>query len=247
MPPRVATFVIVPVVNGLAGAATRIARADMETLEHALDGSWQSYRRAGLGPAQRPGPAVTAGRYPRVDWQLKPYLTPSLFDPDDPVRADAGAELFARVEPARGLELSGTLRKKVVGNLDESTRQSTSVLPRVRSDFNIYDREGDPAIIDLVGSYYLQPRHDLYGRVSAGYLERMFGGVSGELLWKPVDSRMALGLEVSYVQQRDFDQLWGFRDYDVATGHVSAYWDMGRGYHSQVDAGATSPGTGARR
>ena len=235
-PPEVETFVIVPVINGMAGAGVRLARGDLEALEHALQNTWLSYRRAGIGPARRTAPAAP-GRYPRFDWQLKPYITPSLFDPDDPVRADAGAELSARFEPAPGLEFSGTLRKKVVGNLDESTRQSTSVLPRVRSDFNIYDREGDPAIIDLVGSYYFQPRDDLYGRVSAGYLERMFGGVSGELLWKPVDSRLALGVEVNQVRQRDFDQLWGFQDYDVATGHVSAYWDMSGGYHTRVDAG----------
>lgn len=237
MPPRVETFVIVPVVNGLAGVETRIARGDMETLEYALQGSWHSYRRAGIAPAARPGTPAADGRYPHFDWRLKPYITPSLFDPDEPLRADAGAELFARFEPARGLEFSGTLRQKVVGNLDESTRKSTSVLPRVRSESNIYDREGDPAIIDLMGSYYFQPMDDIYGRVSAGYLERMFGGISGEMLWKPVDSRFALGVEVNYVQQRDFDQLWGFQDYDVATGHVSAYWDMGLGYHAQVDAG----------
>ena len=235
-PRQVETFVIVPVINGMAGAELRIARGDLEALEHALQNTWLSYRRAGIGPARRTAPAA-AGRYPRFDWQLKPYITPSLFDPDDPVRADAGAELSARFEPAPGLEFSGTLRKKVVGNLDQSDRVSTSVLPRVRSDFNIYDREGDPAIIDLVGSYYFQPRSDLYGRISAGYLERMFGGVSGELLWKPVDSRLALGVEVNQVRQRDFDQLWGFQDYDVATGHVSAYWDMRGGYHTRVDAG----------
>jgi hypothetical protein len=39
------------------------------------------------------------------------------------------------------------------------------------------------------------------------------------------------------VRQRDFDQLFGFRDYGVTTGHISAYWDMGKGYHSQLDVG----------
>jgi len=236
MPARIEHFVIVPVTSGMLGSEVRIARTDLESLEHDLQNSWLSYKRAGIGPAtggERPVP----GRYPAFDWGLKPYLTPSLFDPDDPVRADVGAELNARFEPVRGLEFSGTFRKKVAGTLDESTRPSTSVLPRVRSEANIYDREGDPAIIDLTGAYYFKPGADIYGRVTAGYLERMFGGVSGEVLWKPVQSRFALGVEVNYVQQRDFDQLWGFRDYEVMTGHVSGYWDMGNGYHAQVDLG----------
>ena len=235
-PRQVDTFVIVPTVNGMAGVEVRLARGDLEELEFALQNTWLSYRRAGIGPTRRTAPTVP-DRYPQFDWELGPYITTSLFDPDDPLRADAGIELTASFEPSPGLEFSGTVRKKVIGNLDDSTRESTSVLPKVRSNFNIYDREGDPAIIDLIGSYYFQPRDDLYGRVSVGYLEQMFGGISGELLWKPMDNRLALGVEIAQVRQRDFDQLWGFQDYDVTTGHVSAYWDMGRGYHSQVDVG----------
>lgn len=236
LPPRIERFVIAPVTNGVPGAQVEIARGDLEALEHDLQNTWQSYKRARITPADGTIP-VRPGRYPEFDWSLKPYLTPSFFDPDDPVRADFGAEIKARFEPVRGLEFSGTVRKKVVGNLDDSTRPSDSVLPRVRSEFNIYDREGDPAITNLSGAYFFKPGRNLYGRVSAGYLEQMFGGVSGEILWKPVDSPFAIGVEANYVQQRDFDQLWGFRDYGVATGHVSAYWDLGNGFHTQVDVG----------
>ena len=236
LPHHIERFVIAPVTSGVPGAQVEIARGDMETLEHDLQNTWQSYKRARITAADGTIPA-RAGRYPAFDWSLKPYLTPSFFDPDDPVRADLGAELKARFEPVRGLEFAGGLRKKVVGNLDESTRASDSVLPRVRSEFNIYDREGDPAITHLTGAYFFKPGRDLYGRVSAGYLEPMFGGVSGEILWKPVDSPFAIGVEANYVQQRDFDQLWGFRSYDVATGHVSAYWDLGNGFHTQLDVG----------
>ena len=73
--------------------------------------------------------------------------------------------------------------------------------------------------------------------VTLGYLEQMYGGVSGEVLWKPVDSRLALGLEVNYAKQRDFNQLLAFRDYDVVTGHASAYYDFGKGFVGQVDVG----------
>ncbi len=65
----------------------------------------------------------------------------------------------------------------------------------------------------------------------------MFAGISGELLWKPVDSRLALGAEVNYVYQRDFDQLFGLQGYSVVTGHVSAYYDLGNGFEAQLDVG----------
>ena len=236
MPARTERFEIVSVTNGMPVSEIRIARSDMERLEHDLDGTWKSFARARISPSvgrTEPSPE----RYPDFDWSLIPYLSQSLFDPDDPVRADAGAELSARFEPIRGLEFSGSIRKKVIGNLDDVTRESDSVLPRVRSDFGLYDKQGDPALTDLTAAYYFKPGKNLYGRVTGGYLERMFGGVSTEFLWKRNESAFAVGVETNYVKQRDFDQGFGFRNYDVLTGHVSGYAALGNGFHAQVDAG----------
>jgi hypothetical protein len=65
----------------------------------------------------------------------------------------------------------------------------------------------------------------------------MYAGVSGELLWKPVDSRLALGVELNEVVKRDFDKGFGLRDYQTTTGHVSAYYAFDGGYLGQIDAG----------
>ena len=53
----------------------------------------------------------------------------------------------------------------------------------------------------------------------------------------PVNSRLALGAEVNYARKRDFDGGLGFLDYDVITGHASAYYDFGGGYLGQLDVG----------
>ena len=63
----------------------------------------------------------------------------------------------------------------------------------------------------------------LYG----GLLEPMYGGVGAEWFWRPWRSRLALGLDLNRVRQRDFEQDFGFRDYRVTTGHLSVYWDTG--------------------
>ena len=42
---------------------------------------------------------------------------------------------------------------------------------------------------------------------------------------------------LNFAKQRDFDQLFGFQDYEVVTGHASAYYDFGGGYLGQIDAG----------
>jgi hypothetical protein len=54
----------------------------------------------------------------------------------------------------------------------------------------------------------------------------MYGGYGGEVLLRPFGSRLAVGLDLNYVRQRDFDQLFTFRDYTVTTGHLSVYYAL---------------------
>ena len=240
LPASVETFVLIPSVAGVPLSRITLQRSDLEELEFELDGTWQSYVRAEIADAVHDAPdqaALLDAAFPKFSLGYGAYLSPSLFDPDNPVRADIGAQLDLSYVPRPGVILSGRFRQPIIGNLDESTRPSNSVLPHVRSDFNIYDRESDFEVTHLTGEYFFRPGENLYGRVSAGYLERMFGGVSGEVLWKPIDSPLALGVEVNYAKQRDFDVLFGFQDYDVLTGHASLYYDFGGGFLGRVDAG----------
>ena len=44
------------------------------------------------------------------------------------------------------------------------------------------------------------------------------------MLYRPFPSRVAFGLNLNYVWQRDFDKRFDHLDYKVLTGHASAYW-----------------------
>lgn len=239
LPASVETIEIIPVAEGIGLSVVTLRRSDIEELEHEPEGARLSYARATIEAAPRRGPGdiPVPGRFPRFEWGVGPYLSTALFDPDNPIRADLGLELSASYEMAPGLVLSGALRGKVVGNRDAASRPSDSVLPRVRSDYARYHKEGEFGIHYLTLEHFGHPAPDLYSRLSFGYLETMYGGVSGELLWKPVDQRWALGMEVNYARQRDFDAGFGFQDYDVVTGHGSLYLDLGGGYVGQVDVG----------
>ncbi len=109
----------------------------------------------------------------------------------------------------------------------------------MRRDFGLYETQGDPAVERLTAAWYANPAPNLFSRVTVGYLERMFAGVSSELLWRPTHRPFALGIDANYVAQRDPNQGFGFSyfDYRVATGHVSGYYDFGHGYHAQLDLG----------
>lgn len=239
VPASVETFVIVPVVDGVPSSAVTMRRSDVERLENdpGLEMLGRSTVTAPARPVTVDRVPVVPGVYPRLRWALTPYTQISLFDPDNPFRADLGAQLAANIVLGRGIVVSGAIRKRVIGNLDEITRVSDSVLPHVRSDFPKYLKQGDPRIENLYTSWFARPAPDVYSRVTVGLLEWMYGGVSGELLWKPADSRLAIGAELNYVQQRDYEGGFGFLDYKVLTGHVSGYYEMENGYGAQLDVG----------
>ena len=54
----------------------------------------------------------------------------------------------------------------------------------------------------------------------------MYGGAGAEVLYRPVDSNWAFGLNANYVKQRDWrsaQDMMKFTDYSVKTGHLTAY------------------------
>ncbi|EFH13106.1 YjbH domain-containing protein, partial [Teichococcus cervicalis] len=152
-------------------------------------------------------------------------LAVALGDPSRTLRWQGGAAASARVELGDGWALAGSVQQALLGNLSGGL-PSDSVLPHVRSDYAEYARQGKTALGTLYAERIWNAGPDLFARASAGYLEPMFGGVSAELLWRPRQRGFALGLDLNWVAQRDYDQKLGFLGYSVATGHVSAYADL---------------------
>jgi hypothetical protein len=54
----------------------------------------------------------------------------------------------------------------------------------------------------------------------------MFGGIGAEILYRPFDSRLAIGLDVNRIHQRTFEQRLKFQDYKVTTGFLSFYYNI---------------------
>lgn len=252
-PANVETFVIEPTRRGIALSAVTLRRSDLEALENEPNASALSYDRAGFSDAAGPAPAI-AFEDPTPAfflWGISPYLELSLFDGDKPVRGDLGIEASFQYELRSNVVLAGAFRQRLAGNRNEVGSISPSSLPDVRRTGLRYGADTGNGIENLYLTWYGRPGTDLYSRVSAGYLERNFGGVSGELLWKPVDSQLAVGAEINYTMLRDYDLGLGFRprcidlnctvfaneDYDVVTGHLSAYYDFENGFQAQVDVG----------
>ncbi len=237
LPASVETLRVTPVQGGIGVSTLEVRRSDLEALEFDPEASAALVAVAGLSEA-RPlaQDALHSDElYPAFSFSTGPYTRPSYFDPSRPFRIDVGVDLKASYAPAPGWILAGTLRQRLAGNTAQG-RASNSVLPHVRTDISSYAQYGTTLENLFVGRTW-KPGQNLYARANIGLFETMFGGVSGEVLWKPVNSRLALGVEGNYVIQRDYDQRFSFRDYKTFTGHASAYYEMGNNYILQLDAG----------
>ena len=251
LPPSVETLVITSVEAGIPTSSVVLRRSDVERLENRAAGEIAQVARIVDADPRPAGLVQTPGLYPRFTWGIRPYLSTSLFDPDDPFRYEVGARARVTYQIMPGLEFTGSLRQRAFGSIEQAgpggltpeeyealdTDYAANGVPRVRSDGRMYSGNDSPTIPELTLAWYARPTDTTYSRVTVGLLERAYGGVSGEVLWKPVDSRLALGAEVNRVRKRDFDGLFGFRDYETTTGHLSVYYDFGNGFLGQIDAG----------
>jgi len=231
-------LIITPVVHGIPTSSVVIRRSDLERFENDLMGTEKmlakSQIRSSFGLSK--GAEQLPGLFPNFNWSIEPFVSLSLFNSSGPLHASVGLRGSADYTIAPGVSISGSVTQRALGNQQNETPPSSG-LPRVRTDRAKYKSEGKTAIETLTANYLFKPGPDFYGQVSAGYLESMFGGISTEVLWKPANQRWGLGFDLSYAKQRDFDQLFGFRNYNVVTGGVSAYWAINRNLKAQLDLG----------
>lgn len=244
LPPSVETLHVTLVTNGIPASTMTFSRTDLERLENRP--ASEALAAATFTDTLRFGdyPDPLPGTYPRFSWSVGPFLRTSFFDPDSPLRYDVGIRAQAQYNLGRGWIVDGSVGQKLFGNLDNVSRPNNSLIPRVRSDTAEYNRTDSPFLERLTVAKYGRLGPNLYTRFTGGYLERQYAGASGEVLWKQVESRFALGAEVNFVHPRDFDQQFGLRSRTTPggtipqwNGHVSAYYDLGNGFHAQVDAG----------
>ena len=87
-------------------------------------------------------------------WGVGPYFAHRLFNPDLPLSLETGVEVEAGYKIAHGLHISGALRKSILTNLTDNNRRSNSVLPRVHSDWPLYDFAGQSGHIHSLSLSY---------------------------------------------------------------------------------------------
>ncbi|SCC49406.1 YjbH domain-containing protein [Kosakonia oryziphila] len=161
------------------------------------------------------------------DFHIDPVLNQSFGGPESFYMYQLGVMATADWWWTDHLLTTGSLFANVANNYDKfSYTSSDSALPRVRTRVREYV-QNDYYVNNLQANYLHYLGNNFYGQVYAGYLETMFGGAGAEVLWRPVDSHWAFGIDGNYVKQRDWrspQDMMKFTNYSVKTGHFTAYW-----------------------
>lgn len=141
------------------------------------------------------------------------------------------ANIHAEYRFSRNSWIRGNVGIDLVNNWDEFNLRGTSNLPQVRTHIREYLTTSDVVLENLQYTWTQQLDRDLYVMAYGGLLENMFGGVGGEILYRPFDENWAIGMDLNWAKQRGFRQDFEFLDYSTWTGHITGYlqtpfWDI---------------------
>lgn len=242
LPAQFETVTVILVENGVETLAIKVPRAGLmaavkdrrgPAVDKLLTQVEINEAPLTLGQANFKGPVNSI--YPQFLYSVRPGLKTTLGRPEQFLLYQAYVGLNGGALLARGLGASGQFTVNISNNFDKLRIPTDSRLPPVRSNIAEYLREGTTAISHLQMDYNFNIAPSLYGHVYGGLLEEMFAGVGGEMLYRPATANWAIGADLSYVRQRDFNQFFGMQDYKVLTGFVTGYLHFPK---ARIDASA---------
>ncbi|PNO61804.1 YjbH domain-containing protein [Aeromonas hydrophila] len=183
---------------------------------------------------QAPEPLMGDVRYQsdaeRFSYSFDPSLTQSFGGPESFYMYQVGVNANSELRLSDKNWLQGTLFFNVANNFDEFNYKTPPAdadkLPRVRTWIREYVDSSNILLNNLQLTHLDQFNQDWYGQVYGGYLEMMYAGAGGELLYRPFGKSWALGVDGNWVKQRDWNNTLKMADYDVVTGHVTGYWQL---------------------
>ncbi len=219
----ITNFTLIPLKNGMAVSTITMARSDVEEFENSATGSADLRDAILIRDAAKAPELVKNLDGPHAFlWGVSPYVAPKVLKGGAPSQLDIGVTARAEYELRPDLLLKGGLRHIAFGKRKNDAEFRTI---------------GETTLTNLKLSHYGRPGPDIYSLFNVGYLNSEYGGISGEMIYKPVTANWALGAEATYAIERNSDMLFGLQDMETVTGHISGYYSFDNGFHTQLDVG----------
>jgi hypothetical protein len=224
-PSGVEIFHLVAVKHGVPLRQITVVRSAIERAarEYASAAELGPAITIGVPPLDNPALDNEADLTPRFRWWVGPAIRQDFLAPHDEMRGQIAAAIGGSVDILPGATVDGAASFNLYDNY-AGAPASSSKLEHVRSDVAQYVHSGADGISSLEAVYRTRLAPDVVAEFKAGYLEDMFAGAGGQVLWRPEDGRLAFGLDLYEVWRRDYNRLFGVGGYKVLTGHASIYY-----------------------
>ncbi|MFN0719092.1 YjbH domain-containing protein [Vibrio cyclitrophicus] len=154
----------------------------------------------------------------RFDVSVSPNLAQSFGSAENFYLYSLGLYTNASFWALNNVELSGSLYVNLIDNYDKFNytvpSDGTDQTPRVRTLFRSY--VDDPVRLDrLQLTWFEDYGSGVYTQAYGGYLESMFAGVGGEILYRPFNQNWAIGADMTAISQRDPESWFGTFDQEI--------------------------------
>lgn len=232
--PEIKGIAIMPTYYGLRGPSILLIRRDIESAANNKQGSaeeiWHSTEITNdFKWRRKDDPAIKKRRLPRLqDINLILENQVSLAEQDE--GALFRSSLIAEIKdiPLHKAFRGGFgLRLNIADDLDGlSDLRPRAIIP-IRSNVDEFaDRVLAVDTAYIASTHNLRP--NLYAATMGGYLEEMFAGGGGEILYRPYDKRFALGADGFLVLKRNPETFLNYRLINGMefSGHLNAWYDI---------------------
>jgi len=177
------------------------------------------------GPREERGTDVVRTEFqlqPSVTLGVKPELETYLLDRTDYVQVRPGMKPYVIANLWTGALVHARYDVPFYSNVESSAAPPPDA---VRSDFAEY-MDRNYSFENLMIDQVFRLSEKTYGRLSAGYLEKMYGGVGAEVLVFLGEGNWAVGVESDFAVKRDPDSQFGFLDQRDYTALGNLYYTL---------------------
>lgn len=218
-----------PRAYGLRGPIVSLIRKDFENALALKQGSADEiWKNARFEVKDAPSSGIIRMQYRPQNIRLILDNDISLAEEDSGVLYRSG--LIAEIEGPtfmNALHTGTSWRLNLKDNLDRiADLRPPSLLP-VRS--NIADfTENTIGLERMYAAFTHSFTPEFHALAAGGYLEEMYGGAGGELLWRPYGKRYALGVNswLALKREPDIALASGFNGDRLLTGHVNGWYEF---------------------
>lgn len=162
-----------------------------------------------------------------ADYGIKPGIETFFDQTDADLKTRWSLEPYAQLQTWKGNAWVARISYPVLSDIASTDASSAEIPPEeiVRSDAWKYAGSStnlEQLMVDQVVKF----TNRTYGRLSAGYLERMYAGAGAEVLMFAGDGRFAFGLSGDRIRKREPDTLFELQELDTYTllGNIYYYY-----------------------